>query len=735
MNYMRIFYSLLLFVFSSFVISAQTHWESMVKETVVWRYLAANSEPSGDWYKSGFNDSGWKTGQGGIGYGDNDDNTVLTPPVHSLYMRYSVSLPDVSIIKDLLLDIDYDDAFILYINGVECARSSNIVGDFPPYNARPTTHREAQMYQGGSPERHVLNPSSLQRGLNTFALHILNDGPNSSDMSARVWVHANINYPSMLYGPPPAWFEEPLDFTVSHLPLIMIDTDGQTITQDDKVMALMRVVNNREGLNSINDSFYEYEGMVGIKIRGFTSAGFPKKGYTVETRYPDGSNLNVPILGMPRENDWVFHGPYSDKSLMRNVLAYHLGNRTGTWSPRTRFFEFYLNGVYNGVYVLTEKIKIDKGRLDLAKIKPDDVTGDQLTGGYILKLDRPETTDVDGKDYWISPYRAPTRLQQRVFFIHHHPKGRDLQPVQHAYIRDHMTAFEDVMYSNSYADRETGYRNLVDIISFVDYYIISELSRNLDGYRISTFIHKDRDSRGGKIKMGPYWDYNICFGNANFFSAGRTDGWIIDGMGDGDAYAMPFWWAKFRLDPIFNSLLKRRWTDWRESYINTSYLNNFIDSCALELGDAVKRNFRTWNVLGRYVWPNNYVGSTYTDELNYLKNWLRDRIIWMDSQIEQLEDITSGAENAQVVLFDMIASPNPFIGQLHFKFFLPAAAHVDLVVRNLAGQEIYRYNSRLQEGFHDIPVDLSKEHHLGNLFVYQLLVDGQQRKSGKLIRE
>lgn len=716
-------------------ITAQIHWESMVIESVVWKYLAATSEPPATWYQSGFNDASWRSGQGGIGFGDNDDFTVLTPPVNSLYMRYQVSLPDVSIVKDLLLDIDYDDAFVLYINGVECARSPNVTGAFPSYNSTLTTDREARMYAGGSPERYVLKPSNLQRGLNTFAVHILNQSSNSSDLSARVWVHANINYSSILYGLPPVWFKEPLDFTSSHLPLIMINTNGQNIIQDTRIMADMKVLNNASGLNHINDTTYEYTGKAGIEIRGFTSAGFPKKGYSVETRFEDESNRNVSLLGLPRENDWVFHGPYSDKSLMRNVLAYHLGNLTGKWSPRTRFFELYLNGQYNGVYVLTERIKIDKGRLNLANVLPRDTVGDELTGGYILKIDRPESTDVDGVNYWISPYRAPTRLQQRVFFIHQDPKGRNLLPVQHAYIRDHITRFEDVMYSENYKDRETGYRAYVDFVSFVDYYIINELSRNLDGYRISTFLHKDKDSKGGKITMGPYWDYNICFGNANFFAAGQTAGWIVDGMGDADGYAMPFWWGKLRLDPFFNSVLKRRWNEWKETYINTNYLNQFIDSCAASLGDAQKRNFRVWDVLGVHVWPNNYVGGTYTNELNYLKNWLRDRITWMDSQIQPIVDVTVGVEDAPALVFDLVTTPNPFPDGLLFKFFLPRESQFDLSIRDITGREVYRYSGRLQEGLHDVPVELSVARYPARMFIYQVQIDGLLRKSGKIIRE
>lgn len=730
-NRKHVITSFFLLLFSG-IISAQAHWESMVLESETWKYLAATSAPPSNWYQPGFSDAAWKSGAGGIGFGDNDDVTIVSA-CNSLYMRRQVVLPDVNIVEDLLLDIDYDDAFILYINGVECARSSNIVGAFPAYNATLTTDREAKMYSGGSPERYQLKVSSLVRGINTFAVHILNQSISSSDLSARVFVHAKIKYPTMLYNATPKWFEEPLNFESSNLPLIFINIGGQTIIPDVKITADMKVLNSANGINNINDTTYEYNGKIGIEVRGFTSVNYPKKNYTVETRDIAGENLNVSLLGMPQENDWVFHGPYSDKSLMRNVLAYHLGNKTGKWSPRTRFFELYLNGNYVGVYVLVEKIKIDKNRLNLATLKETDVFGDQLTGGYVLQIDRPESNDIEGKDYWISPYRARTKLQQKVYFLYMDPKGTVINDFQRIYIQDYITAFEDAMNSENYKDRITGYYPFIDLNSFVDYYIISELSRNLDGYRISTFLHKDKDSRGGKITMGPFWDYNICFGNANFFSAGNTQGWIIDGMGDADAYAMPFWWEKFRLDPFFNSHIKKRWNYWIENTINETYLNKLIDSCALELYDAQKRNFKTWNVLGTYIWPNNYIGGTYQNELNYLKTWLRDRIKWMDSQIQPIVDITMGKFDPEFRILDMITYPNPFIESVNFKFYLHRDEEVTIKISDILGREITAYKSYLGEGVHEIPIKLKSSDESGKVFVYRFYTGTELRTTGKLV--
>ncbi len=712
-------------------LNAQVHWESMILESDTWRYFPATSEPESNWMQLNYNDSTWPTGPGGFGYADGDDATVVDA-CNSIYLRRKISLSDAGIVKDLLLDVDYDDAFVLYINGVECARSSNISGNLPAYNAALSVDHEALMYSGDKPERFQLSPSTLVNGENLFALQVLNFNLNSSDLSARVFIQAKINSSSVLFHNTPDWFEEPVSFDSSNLPLIFINTNNQTIIQDSKIMADMKVLNNASGINYLTDTSYEFNGKVGIEIRGFTSAGYPKQSYSVETRKADSSNFNVNLLGLPKENDWVFHGPYSDKSLMRNVLAYNLGNKTGRWSPRTKFFELYINGDYRGIYVLVEKIKIDKNRCDLAKLTTADTTGDDLTGGYILKLDRPEAYDVNGIDYWVSPYRAPTSLLQKEYFLFVDPDGESLVPEQRDYIKNYITDFEDIMYSRNFNDRTKGYYQYVDMQSFVDYYIITELSRNLDGYRISTFLHKDKDSKGGKLTMGPFWDYNICFGNANFFEAGKTAGWVIDGMGDGDNYAMPFWWEKFRLDPYFNATLKQRWNELTSEFINTSYIDALIDSCARVLGSATTRNFTKWDVLSTYVWPNNYVGNTYANELTYLKNWLSDRIEWMDIQIQAIQDTLETVPGSNYVV-DMITYPNPFINQVNFKCYMNRASHLQISITDMLGKQVFHYSQPVEPGFSTIPLELG--YLKTGVYYYQALVGEKLIKSGKLIKQ
>ena len=186
-------------------------------------------------------------------------------------------------------------------------------------------------------------------------------------------------------------------FTSSNLPLVVINTNGQAIVDDPKIIANMGIIWNGPGnRNSLSDPMNNYNGKIAIEIRGSSSQMFPKKGYGFETRATDLSDIDVSLLGMPEENDWVLYAPYTDKTMIRDVLTYTLDASLGHWSPRCRYVELFLNGNYQGVYVLIEKIKRNKTRVDIAKLTLTDNVGEDLTGGYIVKIDKTTGGGGDG---------------------------------------------------------------------------------------------------------------------------------------------------------------------------------------------------------------------------------------------------------------------------------------------------------------------------------------------------
>lgn len=475
----------------------------------------------------------------------------------------------------------------------------------------------------------------------------------------------------------------------SNLPILMIDTDGWPITDEPKVSAHLGMIYNGPGQRNLrSDPFNEYNGLIGIEIRGSSSQSFDKKSFAFETRDSAGENRNVSLLGMPKENDWVLHGPYSDKSLMRNALAYQIGESVMAYAPRTRFVEVLLNGKYWGVYLLTEKIKRDKNRVGISKLESSTSSGEELTGGYILKIDKNTGSAFDG---FASPYPPIPESFQEIFYQYHYPKPDDINPAQENYIRAHLLEVEAVLASRNYADSVDGYWKYLDVTTFIDFLLLNELCKNIDGYRLSTFLYKDRDSIDGRLKMGPLWDFNLAFGNYDYCGTGVPEGWVKDfnEICSRDFWAIPFWWEKLWKDKKFRVALRDRWEVLREDQLSDARLMGRIDSLAVLLGEAQERNFERWEVLGEYVWPNWFVGNSHAEEVDYLKGWLEDRIAWME---EEMLTVTKEIYDEDD-FFTTRAFPNPFHDQLTFEFYLRETESYHLRLFNAQGKLISEHFS------------------------------------------
>jgi hypothetical protein len=218
----------------------------------------------------------------------------------------------------------------------------------------------------------------------------------------------------------------------------------------------------------------------------------------------------------------------------------------------------------------------------------------------------------------------------------HDPDISELHPLQLNYIHDYVDNWETVLKSTNFANPQTGFRAFSDELSFIDYMLINELSKNVDGYRISTFLHKKRFSEGGKIHAGPLWDFNLGWGNANYCEGGQTSGWEINfnSVCQGNGPNMnPFWFNRMLQDTVFANNVHCRWTELRTSILSDSSFIHYIDSMATILTDAADRNYNRWPILGVYVWPNNYIGNTYQEEITYMKNWILARTAWMDANM------------------------------------------------------------------------------------------------------
>ncbi len=417
------------------------------------------------------------------------------------------------------------------------------------------------------------------------------------------------------------------------LPLFTIDTGSNAIVDEPKIDATMTIIEN--GTES-------YNGNIGIEFRGASSQSFPKKSFGLETRDENNEDLDVALLGFPEEEDWILYGPYSDKSLMRNVLIFDLAQEMEHYASRTRFVELSINGGYQGVYVFMEKLKRDDGRIDINNLKDDEVSGEDLTGGYILKIDKTAGTNL-GEGYneqnsFTSVY-APTNstIGQEINFLYEEPEAEDITPEQKTYISEYVGQFEDALASDDFTDSELGYAAYIDPDSFIDFFLLNELSNNVDGYRLSTFMYKDKNE---KLKMGPLWDFNLAFGNADYCGGGETNVWAykFNERCSSDFWQVPFWWDRLLQDPSFAQLIKERWNVLRGNVFSESAVLSKIDSysATLQKAGAIKPNFDKWPVLGIYVWPNNFIGKTHGEETGYLKEWVSERLSWLDGAIEGL---------------------------------------------------------------------------------------------------
>ena len=420
----------------------------------------------------------------------------------------------------------------------------------------------------------------------------------------------------------------------SNLPIVVVDTNGVNIDSSGRsFQPVYTVVIDRDeltGIARINDPEPDFTGRGGMHIRGQSSAGFPKKQYAWETWNNENEDKKVSVLGMPAESDWILYAPYSDKTLMRNAIVYETARTTGGsfGGVRTQYVEVFMNrnqgtvtlNDYRGVYVLMEKIKRGKERVDIERLGSLTKDPKLITGGYIFKKDK-------------GPYsRAWNTSIERVPLDMHEPERPN--SAQFSYIRNYVNQMETALHGDSFDDPDEGYQAYIDRLSFIDSHLYTEAFKDIDGYRISTYFSK---SRNGKIRALPVWDFNLGLGNANYLNGQNPRGWYYPQVGGSDYY----WYDTLFTDKEFTLAYWDRFWFLRRSLLSTRNMMGMIDRHDAELDgssgtpNAVTRNFQEWNTLGRYLWPNadGFASRrTHQAEVDWMKNWLTTRLAWMETQ-------------------------------------------------------------------------------------------------------
>lgn len=420
----------------------------------------------------------------------------------------------------------------------------------------------------------------------------------------------------------------------SELPIMLIHTDGQDIPFSGRITARMELKYAGPGnLTFLNGPANEYDGAIGIGIRGASSAGYPQRPYNLETRTELGENNNVPLLGMPAENDWVLLSNYNDRSLVRNALAFELSRRMGQYAPRVRLCEVLLDSMYRGIYAFGESIKRDNGRVDIARLDPDEIAGEPMTGGYILEqnLRGPDNSFQSN----FSPIDHPGL---DVHFLYKYPEADVIAPEQRNYIASFVDTLETALYGSSFSDPIMGYRRYLDVPSFITYFLVNELARNNDGFKKSVHFHKDRNSNGGKLKAGPVWDFDWAWKEiqeCDIIHGPNGSGWahrINDCPTDNNSAG---WYIRLLQDSTFTTELRCTYELHRQGALSELSINAYIDSVAALVQNAQQRHFQKWPILGMSgpAPEAGPFGTTYAEDLEVLKQWIATRLAWLDDNI------------------------------------------------------------------------------------------------------
>lgn len=482
---------------------------------------------------------------------------------------------------------------------------------------------------------------------------------------------------------------QPVRLDSTELPLVLINTGGQTIVPDSKIDCQMEIKYNGLGsLTYVTSPSNVYSGMVGIEIRGATSSGFPQHPYGFETRNADGTNNDVSILGMPSENDWVLISNYGDMSLMRNLIAYDLFAKMGNYSIRQQLCEVLVDSVYQGVYLIGEKVKRDAGRVNISKLNPADTLGDELTGGYILQ-----------QNYWndnnsfLSNYSPIDHPGLDIHYVYEYPDEFAIQLPQKNYIASYVDSMETALYSDNFSDTALGYRHYMDVKSFIDYFLVNELARNFDGFKKSIFYHKDKFSKGGKMKAGPVWDFDWAFKNiwgcpSNEVFDGSGWAYLINDCGGQDVNSNGYY-VRLLQDSTYANELRCRYEFYRDRFLNPEYLNHFIDSIALRVQHAQERHFSKWNILGQAVVAPEVgaVATEYLAGLDTLKNWISNRCAWLEANIPGNCIVDPTLVKTNITQPGFVLYPNPGNDKITITME-QKEAQVELSVIDLSGKRI-----------------------------------------------
>lgn len=419
------------------------------------------------------------------------------------------------------------------------------------------------------------------------------------------------------------------------LPLVVLDSFGSAPSSDvderDYLDVAVLGFEPSQGATSLS-SLPSLATQGAFHVRGQSSSRYAKRPYRLELRQAGTADRDCPMFGMPSESDWVLHAPFPDKALIRNAFVYSLGKDLGLAAPRAVLVELYLNSDgasldsadYQGVYLLVETIKNHKSRLNLQQLEPADTMLPAVAGGYIFKFEW-AVMNLE------QPLPCPSGQSNCWDFIEV-VDPKPWVPEQQQYLTQYLQRVVDALHSAAPADPTSGYPSVLDVGSFVDTVIINELTRNLDAYTRSQFLHKDRD---GKLVAGPLWDFDLIAGVGFGGTATNlaTSGFQYE-SNQSRFGTTADWFPLLLADASFRTQLVARYKELRQRVLSDAQIAQRISTLSAGLAGAATRNFEKWNNLttariGMFETPT---ADTWEAQVSIMGNWLTTRLAWLDTQ-------------------------------------------------------------------------------------------------------
>ncbi len=401
-------------------------------------------------------------------------------------------------------------------------------------------------------------------------------------------------------------FKFDLNRTVHDLPIVNIQlkNSAHVSSIQRNIYSSMEMYIDCSGSDEFSDT-----GVLAGKIRGrgHSTWQLNKKPYRIKL------DDSAALMGMPKNRDWILLANHADKSFIRNIVAYDMAREldfiwTGTQYP----VDLFVNGEYRGVYALGEHREIAEQRINLDE-------SDDVDRGYLLEVGGNDDDMVNGYDYF------HTNSKKVRFITFADPKADKLADEQRQFVMDYLNDVDEAII------RYGNYEEYIDVRSFCDWIIIQELTCNLDScFFRSCYMTKDK---GGKLKMGPVWDFDLAFGNFDMDNA-EYDTWFTVGSADEDAYIHVNWCNYLMDDEDFRAALKARWFEVRDTLLDAA--NKSIDRNMAKIDLSAEENFARWDIwywkIGNQSWETYYI-KTYNGQVEYIRNFLAKRAEWIDDNI------------------------------------------------------------------------------------------------------